>query len=436
MVAMKIHVEGYGCSMNIAETEQIRGHVLANGFSPGDADSSDFIVINTCAVKQRTEFKMLRRIKKLNDLAEKTGKQLIVFGCLPKVNPDAVSAISKNIVLIGPDLAKLSDVLGTNPEEFSPAIEPVSYNKFVTIVPIARGCTNFCTFCGTKLARGNIKSYDPDSIKKRIGSSLATSKEFWLTGQDTGAYGLDIGTSLPKLLESILELNGDFRIRIGMMNPHHLARIYDELIPLFSDKRLYKFLHVPLQAGSDRVLKLMRRGYTSAQYCNLVERLKRDVPNITVATDIIAGFPTETDEEFEQTVKIIKGTMPDIVNISRFAKRPGTIAAKMEQLAGAVIKQRSTRLASICRAISLKNNSAMIGLTENVYFSEGAKNGKFLGRASNYKPVLVGSDLRGEFARVEISDAHVSWLDARPVFEGEGQKIVLAFAKNGPQAFK
>lgn len=427
---MKIYVEGYGCSMNMAETEQIKGHSKENGFSLSAVpQDSDFLVINTCAVKGRTEFKMLRRIKKLNEIAKKNEKQLVVFGCLPKVNSVAIGKISDDIIQIGPDLAKLSGVLGIDEQEFSPSINPVNFNEHVTIVPIARGCTNFCTFCGTKFARGNIKSYDPGAIKERIKNSLATSKEFWLTGQDTGAYGLDIRTDLPELIKSILEIKGDFRLRIGMMNPHHLKRIYSKLVPLFSDPRLYKFLHIPVQAGSDRILKLMRRGYTVSQYCELIEKLKADVAGITIATDIIVGFPTESDEEYSKTVNLVKETLPDIVNVSKFAPRPGTVAAGMEQLAGHVLKSRSTKLSSICRAISLQNNSKLIGTSDIAYFSEIGSKGNFVGRLSNYKPVVIEKDLRGQFAKVEVKDAFVQWLDAKLVEEKEPQ-LVLSFMRS------
>jgi MiaB-like tRNA modifying enzyme len=408
---MRIYVEGYGCSMNLSETEQIRGHAFSHGFSlESSPENADFIVINTCGVKGRTELDMLARIRRLNEIAVANGSQLVVFGCLPKINLGAIERISNNIIAIGPDLEKLSEVLGIAAEPFSPSVEFVSSNPYVSIIPIQSGCTNFCTFCGTKLARGNIKSYSPDKIKARVEKSLSVSKEFWFTGQDTGAYGLDIGCSLPDLLSKILEIPGDFRIRIGMMNPHHLLRIYNKLVPLFSDNRLYKFLHIPLQSGSDRVLRVMRRGYTASQYVGLVSSLKRDVPGITIATDVIVGFPTESDSEFEETVSVIRETMPDIVNVSKFAPRPGTLAADMPQLPGKVVKERSSRMSSLCRLISYHRSRAEIGYKGVAYFSEVGSKGKFLGRLQNYKPVLIDFDLRGRFAEVEVVDAGVGWL--------------------------
>ena len=405
--------------MNLAETEMVRGYASANGFEFSSAEEADFMVINTCAVKEQTEFRMLNRIRKLNAIAEKKNSQLIVFGCLPKVSPELIESVSGNIIAMGPDLEKLSQVLGITPEPFSPGIEQLRSNPFISIMPVARGCTNYCTFCGTKLARGNISSFPIDALRKRFEASLPHTKEFWLTGQDTGAYGLDIKSSLPELVERFLEAEGDFRLRIGMMNPHHLKRIYDSLVPLFSDERVYKFLHVPLQSGSDRILKLMRRGYTSSQYSGLVESLRRDVPGISIATDIIAGFPAETEEEFLETVKIVKESKPDIVNISRFGARPGTIAAGMRgQLHGRVKKMRSRSLTNICRAISFRQNRAMLGKKEKIFVSEAGVKGGFVGRTSNYKPVVVNEDLRGGFAEVLITGAFPSYLEGKILNRG------------------
>ncbi|MEM4326734.1 MAG: tRNA (N(6)-L-threonylcarbamoyladenosine(37)-C(2))-methylthiotransferase [Candidatus Diapherotrites archaeon] len=411
---MKIYVEGYGCSMNLAETEQIKGHAIDNGLTITDnIKDTDFIIINTCAVKGRTENRMISKIKKFYETATKQGKQLIVVGCLPKINPKAIEQISKDIISIGPDLKKLSQILGIEEQEFSPNTNTIPFNPHIAIIPIAKGCTNYCTFCGTKLARGDIQSYTIESIETRTKKALQTCKEIWLTGQDTGAYGLDIKSSLPKLIEKLLLINENYKIRIGMMNPHHLRRIYKELIPLFSDNRIYKFIHLPVQAGSDRILTLMRRGYTSTQYKELIEKLKKDIPEITIATDIIAGFPTETEKEFQETINLIKETKPDIVNISKFAPRPNTIAATMKQLPSKIIAKRTKRLTTICNAIAYNNNKKYIGKKDKAYFSEKGKNNTIVGRTSNYKPVVIEKGELGKFQEIEITDAYPHWLKGK-----------------------
>ncbi len=408
---MRLYVEGHGCSMAQAETGAIKGHALASGFHLSEAKDADFLVINTCAVKEKTEFKMLRRIRALSKIASENNSRLIVFGCLPKVNPSIIDEVAPGVIMVGPDLEGLSRALGIKEERFSPLVPQVRPNANVEIMPIASGCTNFCTFCGTKLARGNIRSHSPAQLRARLESSLRDTREFWLTGQDTGAYGLDNGSSLPELLSELLSVEGEFRVRIGMMNPHHLRRIYTELVPLFRDRRLYRFLHIPVQAGSDRVLSLMRRGYTSTQFIALVSRLREDVPGITIATDIIVGFPSETEKEFGETMALIREVEPDVVNISRFGARLGTKAAAMEgQLPGSVLKERSRKLTSLCREISMRQNARMMGKTEIAFFSEVGPKGNFVGRTSNYKPIVVGENLLGKFAEVEVLAAFPTYL--------------------------
>jgi len=415
---LNIFVEGYGCSMNFAETEEIKGHAIKNGFSLSSEKDADFIVINTCAVKEQTELNMLRRIKELNEISEKNNSILIVFGCLSKISPEKVNRISEKIILIGPDLEKLSKVLKIKKQEFSPEVDRVRYNKFVTIIPICSGCTNNCSFCATKFARGKIKSFSIKEIKNQFVSSLNETKEFWLTGQDTGAYGLDINTSLPELIKELLKVEGEYRIRIGMMNPHHLKRIYSELIPLFKDSRLYNFLHLPVQSGSDRILKLMRRTYTSSDYIELVKKLRKDIPNVSIANDFIVGFPSETNEEFLETVSLVEKTTPNIFNISRFGARPGTDAEKMkEQISGSVKKERSRKLTTLCRKVCFEENKKLVGLKERVFVSDKGKNNTFIGRSFNYKQVIIDKNLLGKFVNIQISEAFTLYLKGKVLFD-------------------
>ena len=149
----------------------------------------------------------------------------------------------------------------------------------------------------------------------------------WLTSQDTACYGYDIDTNIVNLLKKILKMQRDFRIRLGMGNPDYFPDYLDELIEVFKDRRMYKFLHIPVQAGSDNVLKAMKRNYSISTFKNIIRKFRSNIPDITLSTDIICGYPDETDEDFEETIKLIKEIRPDVLNISRFWPRPGTIAA-------------------------------------------------------------------------------------------------------------
>ncbi len=345
----KFFVEGYGCSMNIAETEQIIGFLEKENFKlVKESEKADFILINTCAVKDQTENRMINRIKKLFTIAKKKKSKLIVFGCLPKVNSERVKQISEEIIQMGPNLEELTHFLKKETQEFSPKIKEIRYNKYITIIPIAKGCLGNCTFCCTKFARGVLESYPKKEIVKKFKSSLKETKEIWLTAQDTGCYGIDTGTSLPALVKELLKEKENFRIRIGMMDPKHLLKFYKEYISLFKDERLYRFFHIPVQSGSNKILKLMNRTYKADDYEKLIKKIKKDLPDATISTDIIVGFPAETETDFKKTISLIKKTKPSVVNISRYGARKGTKAAEMtSQLHGRIKKARSRILTEL-----------------------------------------------------------------------------------------
>jgi len=177
MAIAGFHLEGYGCSMNRADTEAIRGFLCANGLAQAPLSKADCIIINTCAVKEQTEKNMLNRIISLNRTAEKNDSQLIVFGCLPKTSRHKIEEISKSIICIGPDLKKLSQVLSIESLSFSPSIKMARKNPFVAIMPINSGCTSSCTFCATRFARGKVKSHSIKELKKSFVSLLPKTKE-------------------------------------------------------------------------------------------------------------------------------------------------------------------------------------------------------------------------------------------------------------------
>ena len=204
-------IEGYGCSLNKAETEQIAGFLESSGFQiVSKPEKAGTIIINTCAVKEPTENRMLARIKHLKKISKKNSR-LIVFGCLSKINPKKISEISGDIIKIGPNLEELAKELNIKETAFSPRVKQKHSSKFVSIIPIARGCLGNCAFCATKNARGSLKSYSPAELKKKFFRETKIPREIWLTAQDTACYGLDIGTSLPNLLRQFLKSKKKFQ---------------------------------------------------------------------------------------------------------------------------------------------------------------------------------------------------------------------------------
>ncbi len=413
---MKAFVEGSGCSLNKSDTEQIRGFLLQNGFELVEKpEKALLIILNACSVKEQTESKMLRRARELNAIAEKRNAVLVVFGCLAKTSPEAVSKISKKIVLFGPSLGELASFLKLPIVSFSPELAEQKENKLVSIIPIARGCLGNCAYCSVKNARGSLKSYSIDVLEKKFKSCLKDSKEIWLTAQDCGCYGFDIGTNLVALVQKLLECSGDFRVRIGMMNPGHVQKFLPAYIGLFKDKRLYRFFHLPVQSGSNEVLRAMNRPYTRRQFLRIVEQIRKAFPDAVISLDLIAGFPGETNGQFLETVSLVKEVEPDVVNISRFGARPNTLAAKMPgQLHGRVKKERSRALTKLCREIALERNRRFVGKEQEIFVNEKGSKGGFVGRNQNYKPVALKKAVLGQFAMVKMEKAFPTYLLACP----------------------
>ena len=350
---MKIHLKTFGCQMNQADSEVISGLLSANGFELVDFDNADTIIINSCGVKNTTQNRIISLIQNIKD------KEVIVGGCLSRMLN--LSKYNGNIKLFDTNsILKLPELLHgkTETKIFSCEKENrlnlprVRKHKDIAIIPIAQGCLGACAFCSTRFARGNLKSYYRDDILKEAKKAVkAGCKLIHLTAQDTGCYGKDIGTSLPELLRETLAIEGDFKVKVGMMNPEHAKLCLDDLICAFKNEKIIKFIHIPVQSGSDKVLKQMGRKYDVGDFKAIVNSFRKVIPNICIATDIIVGYPSETEQDFEETVNLIKRIKPQVLNISKFGPRPKTFASKLKQLPSQEIKRRSRFLTKVYKEI-------------------------------------------------------------------------------------
>jgi len=215
------------------------------------------------------------------------------------------------------------------------------------------------------------------------------------------------------------EIKGDFRIRLGMMNPNYAKEMIEELDSIYKNNKIYKFLHVPIQSGSDRVLELMNRQYQVSEVEKIIKRFRKSFSDITIATDIIVGFPTESDGDFNRTIEFINKAKPDIVNISKFATRPKTIAGRLPQIPNNIIKERSKRLSNLCSKISSHVNSKYLDSTQIVYINKELKKDHFEGRLQNYKKVLINQELSllGKKVHAKIVNTTDRYLEARLISE-------------------
>jgi MiaB-like tRNA modifying enzyme len=409
----KIFVEAYGCSASFADSEMISGLILNGGHTLAtDSTDSDLNLIVTCSVKDTTANKMMHRIKSLKT------KPLIVAGCLPKAEQSNVEKFTGNASLLGPNsLGKTLDVINStlsgrkqialeDSDLSKVGLPKVRLNPTVGIVEIASGCMSECTFCQTKLSKGDLSSYRLGDIVRQVETEIKEGcKEVWLTSTDNGCYGFDIGTDLPTLVNLVSEIQEDFMIRVGMMNPMYMPRIKQKLIESYDNDKVFKFLHLPVQSGSDKVLNDMKRGHTSQTFREIVKKTKEKFENFTISTDIIVGFPTETKEDFQKTIALLDETKPDVVNLSKYSARPGTDAAEIKQIDAAEIKRRSKVVFDQINKISLESNKKWIGWKGKVLFDEKTEEG-IKGRNYAYKPIAVKEEVNiGDSHIVEIIDA-------------------------------
>jgi MiaB-like tRNA modifying enzyme len=414
------YLETYGCSANQSDSEIMAGLLSRAGFvvisDENAVKNADLLILNTCTVKAPTEQRALFRIAELSKLR----KPLIVAGCLAQTQPDRIRSLAPKASIVGThaitNIAKIAAraLEGERIEELGEGgkkvcLPKIRRNPVVDIVQINEGCSGHCTFCGTKAARGDLFSYPIEEIVKEISAAKAAGcKEFWLTSQDCGAYGLDNDTNLAKLLKEITaKVTGKYFLRVGMANPTYVKTFVGELIEAFKHPNVFKFLHVPVQSGSDKVLKEMARGHSAADVINIVAKFRKAFPEIQIWTDIIVGYPTETEEDFQLSLDIIEKIQPDYVNVSRFGARPGTAAAQLKPLKTEVLKDRSRRMSELCRAITLERNKKWLGWSGAVLVDEfNREKQNFVGRNFAYKPIVLrGKHKLGEIVEVEIKSA-------------------------------
>jgi len=430
---LRVFVRSFGCSSSVADGEVLAGCLSAAGFElTGSVAEADVLVFNTCAVKAPTENKIIHLLKEVS-----ADKRLVVAGCLPlidfsrlvrEVRFDAAvgPAFGEGIVDVVKRVVSGEKVIALDGIQRKPVLglPRVRMNPVVGVVPVTYGCVGECSYCCVHFARGGLRSVNTEEVADYVRKSLGEGvREFWLTGQDVACYGLDLknGVGVVELLQKVCQIKdgGEFWVRMGMMTPNLLLRFVDDYVEFLSKQQesmghIFEFLHLPVQSGDNEVLGLMNRRYCAEDFKRIVAAFRRILPRVTVATDVIVGFPGESEDAFQRTVALVREVKPDIINVSKFFARPNTLAEKMRNKVDAEeLGRRSEVMADVARRVSLEKNKAWIGWRGRVLIDErGKKEGSWVGRNYAYKPVVVrcGEDLLGKVLNVHVVDAFRSHL--------------------------
>ncbi|MCS7144006.1 MAG: tRNA (N(6)-L-threonylcarbamoyladenosine(37)-C(2))-methylthiotransferase [Archaeoglobaceae archaeon] len=422
---MRVAVETYGCTMNQADSDIIRAY-LSKDFVLSNLEEADVVVINSCGVIDFTERKIIRRMIELKN----AGKKVVLAGCLSRISKNALELADS---AISPDnLDKIVEAVNST---FNGGVRFLEWRDVdksclpklrseenaIAIVSISEGCVGHCSFCATKFARGKLRSFGISGILEEVERVVKQGfKEIQLTSQDTGCYGLDRGDFLlPKLLEGISRIEGDFRVRVGMMNPQHAKEQIERLLEVFESEKIFKFLHIPVQSGDNNVLEHMKRDHTVEDFLEVVDAFRNKF-EITLATDIIVGYPTETEESFWKTYDLIEEVRPDIVNITRFSRRKGTPAERLKEIPGWIVKKRSRNLTELCIRIGLENNREFLGKKLEVLITSQGKRW-MLARTNSYRAVITTGKL-GEFKEVKIGACRHNYLLDEELSEHESSQ--------------
>ena len=377
LAGKKVYVETYGCRYNFGDSADLVEILKQKGSTlVTSADDADVVVVNTCTVVGPTERRMLRRLAAFRE------KPLVVTGCMPKIQLESILAVCSPIIIY--------------PEQIREAyrsVQTVSPHD-TGIVQIAQGCLGRCTYCITRSARGRLASFSRDEIREKVRAFIrAGTYEIQLTAQDTSAWGRDKGDTLPGLLRDLSGLTGNYRVRVGMMNPATAGAILDDLVDSYESESIFRFLHLPVQSGSDRILEKMGRDYTVDEFETIAAAFRKKYPDISLSTDIIVGFPGETPQDFSASLDLVRRIRPSKVNVTRYSPRPFTGPFSEKDFPDSVKKDRSRILNACAEDQYTTQNRPLLGSVVSCVVTEKLRPGSVMARTASYQGIVVGRDL-------------------------------------------
>jgi tRNA-2-methylthio-N6-dimethylallyladenosine synthase len=426
----KLHLITYGCQMNEYDSERVAGLLRERQYElTDDETAADVILLNTCAIREKAEEKVFSRLGELKRLKASRPELVIgVMGCLAQLQQETVLRRAPQVDLVfgSPAIARVGELVERVRRERRPLLEtgeaplvkitakPPGADRLKAFVTVMEGCEKHCTFCVVPRTRGRERSHPPAAIVAEIEGLVAEGcREVTLLGQTVNAYGRDLTppTDLAELFARVNDVTGLQRIRFTTSNPYNLT---PKLIAAMRDvPKVCEWFHLPLQSGSDRILARMNRGYTRAQYLDLIDALRDAEPALALSTDIIVGFPGETEADFEATVEMIERVGYDNVFVFRYSRRPGTPAATMpDQVPDAIKADRNRRLLEVVSRVTGAQSAKLAGRTMEVLVDGVSRRnpGELAGRTRCNR--VVNFDGQGRVAVGDIVHARVT--DALP----------------------
>ena len=423
----KYNITTFGCQMNEHDSERISYILEDLGYTyTSDRNCADFILFNTCLVRENAELKLYGQVSSLKKLKKEHPEKIIaVSGCMMQTSTAREVIVNKHkevdIVFGTKNINSLADLILRFLETGQRVIDIStdygkddfekynSTNNFQAYVNIMRGCDNFCSYCIVPQSRGREESRRPYSIIEEIEFLVDQGyKEFTLLGQNVNSYGnkTNYGFTFPELLNRVAKIKGVERLRFTSSHPKDLS---DELVYVMRDNdNICNFFHLPMQSGSNDVLEKMNRKYTIEKYIERANKLKKEIPGIALSTDIIVGFPTETEEDFQKTLEACQIVQFDSAFTFKYSPRPKTLAAKLPIIDDEIVQDRFQRLLDELYPIFYQKNNEYIGRTVKVLIESESKNNPEImtGRTDTFKlcHVKASKDLIGKFVDVKITD--------------------------------
>lgn len=436
-------VRTFGCQMNVHDSERISGLLEDAGYAKAEQDATpDLVVFNTCAVRENADNRLYGNLGQLKPAKEEHGMQIAVGGCLAQKDQDAVleKAPWVDVVFGTHNIGSLPTLLERSRHNAEASIEILeSLETFPSTLPTKRetvhsgwvsisvGCNNTCTFCIVPSLRGKERDRRPGDVLAEVQALVDDGAvEVTLLGQNVNTYGVEFGDrqAFAKLLRACGEIKGLERVRFT--SPHPASFTDDVIDAMAETPNVMPQLHMPLQSGSDSVLKAMRRSYRGKKFLRILEKVREQMPHAAVTTDIIVGFPGETEEDFEDTMRVVEESRFSSAFTFQYSPRPGTPAATMEnQVPKDVVQARFERLIELQNRISAEENAKQVGTTQEVLVTadsgaKGEETGRLSGRAPDHRLVHFSvpegqeAPRPGDFVTVPISEAGSHHLIADP----------------------